>query len=585
MGLDRFPNLFFKALTVSTLFIDCISTLFKIFASTGLVPQHWQECKLVLLVKNPTNTSIQGTRPINLSRIPRRIFERILYQQIRPMPWTKVHDNQGGFRPGYSTLSHAVFGDILSSKAKLNIFLDIKKAYDSVPWIIFLATLRRIACPTAIVNLLHSLMCSPATLFPIVNGVMLTTPIITQRGLFQGSILSPLLFCLFIDELCWKLNSEQIPALFFADDIRIIPRTEQDGQKALDICKSFALTRGLQWSLAKCQTINFHLAVKLGPDILENACQYTYLGFPVTKTGIDWHQHAENLLAKGSSFLTAMADSSLPMGHRLNIFKIFMRPKIEYGLAAALLALDNPKDLAHRLAELNKQSLLWILGGRRTYRSVMQEITGLGSIEWRLSILHAQMAKHLKNIAVNNPLFTVITTNFSQTVAKRHLAKCCHSPLLQEFTTQRRALFRQANRVSLMDTKLSHQWKAFITIKLQQEFQSVKNKKPLNRYIKLDRNAIYCPELDLPLEDSIKAISWRIGTAFVRLKCPIHQQPFTRRHVNCILGLEETKMTATDEGEFYTILDDLLNKHDFPTFVKLFDKITAKISVTAGPEH
>src|SRR3954471_8065753 len=119
---------------------------------------------------------------------------------------------------------------------KIHIFLDLQQEYDTVPLPTVLQHLSNKGADPSILSLTRSLFYNCTTQV-IVNGRM-TVPIRKERGLFQGAILSPWLFNIFINPLAKELTSKYgryylidpttdiltpPPALFFADDIVISP--------------------------------------------------------------------------------------------------------------------------------------------------------------------------------------------------------------------------------------------------------------------------------------------------------------------------------------------------------------------------
>ena len=79
VGPDGIHTLVFKVLARSDQFMSCITILFQLFATTSLVPSDWNNCQLHLLIKNQNQRHIaSNTRPIALSNILRRIFEKLL---------------------------------------------------------------------------------------------------------------------------------------------------------------------------------------------------------------------------------------------------------------------------------------------------------------------------------------------------------------------------------------------------------------------------------------------------------------------------------------------------------------------------
>ena len=118
----------------------------------------------------------------------------------------KLNWGQAGFRSGFSCMTHVLLAEQcrLNIKMKYRVFLDLRNAYDSVPISKVITKLLIKGVPKGLCKLIQSLDTNCTTQVAV-NG-KLTSPIPLHRGLFQGSILSPLLFDVFIDDLAEQLN-------------------------------------------------------------------------------------------------------------------------------------------------------------------------------------------------------------------------------------------------------------------------------------------------------------------------------------------------------------------------------------------
>ncbi|KAL1916613.1 uncharacterized protein VTP21DRAFT_5317 [Calcarisporiella thermophila] len=124
--------------------------------------------------------------------------------------WTKrslfQHNfGQAGFRCGFSTLTHALVShecNLLGFGIKA--FIDLRQAYDKVKINRLLRKLRSKGVSPVLDNVIASLFTNTSSQ-PVVNGALLE-PIPHYRRLFQGSLLSPWLFNIYIDDLAERLN-------------------------------------------------------------------------------------------------------------------------------------------------------------------------------------------------------------------------------------------------------------------------------------------------------------------------------------------------------------------------------------------
>jgi hypothetical protein len=137
-------------------------------------------------------------------------------------------------------------------------------------------------CPDREKNLIFSLMISNCVSFLIVNGNQIATPIERNQGVFQGSVLSPFLFNIFIDKLAQKINSLfKIPVvLFFADDINIKARTYEEGQSLINICLEWSRSHYMTWGISKCGSVGSKRSFMLQGQPIPMVKNYKYLGVP-----------------------------------------------------------------------------------------------------------------------------------------------------------------------------------------------------------------------------------------------------------------------------------------------------------------
>jgi len=313
-----------------------IYSLFKCCASLGVTPLRWNESIIFPIPKKSSSRHIQDYRPIALTNIFRRLFESILLKFIRSKlsMFFDLCPNQ----TGYSTITHAIVSNEIAcsgSSLQFHVFLDLRKAYDSVPMVMLVNKLINRNIPSGIVSLLISLFTSCTTRI-LVNGE-LTNKIQLSRGLMQGAILAPFLFNIFIDDLASSLSSnwpnDPFPhSLFFADDIKLNHSSLEYLQDMPDICYRWSLDNGMEFNVLKsafhnCPLLdNSNSTLSLGYSLLPGVDSYTYLGFPHTFKCINWKEHLKAASLKAHKLLQSLSDYQYLWnpGVKLTIFRTFI---------------------------------------------------------------------------------------------------------------------------------------------------------------------------------------------------------------------------------------------------------------------
>ena len=167
------------------------------------------------------------------------------------------------------------------------IWLDYKKAYDSVPhaWIIEALKLAKI--PDNIIAMIQNLISKWQTELnvPTINGNIRIGEIWYKKGVFQGDYLSVILFILSLNPLSFLLNETDgykmaintiyekiLTHLFFVDDLKLYAATLQQRKLQLDIVTTFSHDIGMAFGEDKCGYVCIERGKKksLGKSIIMN---------------------------------------------------------------------------------------------------------------------------------------------------------------------------------------------------------------------------------------------------------------------------------------------------------------------------
>ena len=331
-----------KAADLSILSI--ISLWFRMLFCTGLVPLSWTRSIIVPVPKKGNLNVIQNYRPISLTESFRKIFEHCLVRSLT-ISAGPMHFSQGGFRSDHCCSDMiATLHETLNKNKNMHVaFLDIKAAYDSVDRIILWNRCRDRGFNDGIIRILQR-MFDHNSAQVVVNGKR-SQPFGIRAGLLQGSVLSPFLYSIFIDDLAkelmegnkTKIGDFGLNCTMYADDIAVFAPTAEKLQVLLNRCSSHAFSNRYQFNVAKCNVIGDEkFQYKIDDTQIAMVNSFVYLGVEIIRNGIDFEEFVKRrcknavdagmkLVAMGMN-LGGFTPSLCSM-----LYKIFIRSKLEAG--------------------------------------------------------------------------------------------------------------------------------------------------------------------------------------------------------------------------------------------------------------
>ena len=390
-GFYSFPTKMLKC--AAPIMADILAAIFNRSVLTGVYPSKLKMARVIPIFKADDDSDPNNYRPISLLSNINQLFEKLMYKRMKLFieKMNILSPSQYGFRQGHST-EHAILDIINAIQSNMDrgefscgVFIDLKKAFDTVNHNILLEKLHFYVF-RGIINDWFASYLKERTQITIVGNKSSHKSTI-DCGVPQGSVLGPLLFLLYINDI--GCSSKKLHFYLFADDTNILYSNKN--LKSLECVMNTELCNVHQWLLSNKLSLNYKKSnftifrpyqkkLSFSPNIsiydsehhqpspLESKDFVKYLGVFIDYK-LSWNHHIDTVTLKISRTIGLLSKLRhfIPPYTLLQIYNSLVAPYLCYGLIAWGQA---NKTLLNKLLILQKRALRFIFFSDRRKHAI-----------------------------------------------------------------------------------------------------------------------------------------------------------------------------------------------------------------------
>ena len=313
----------------------------------GVIPRDWKRAFVSAIFKKGSKSIAENYRPISLTSLVCKLMETFIKNAIMAhlVSNSLLSSKQFGFTGGRSTVTQMLnyldkcIEKIVAGKVVDCIYLDFAKAFDTVPHKRLLNKLKAYGISGELLNWIKAFL-SDRTQTVKVNGVSSETdPVIS--GIPQGSVLGPILFIIFINDILDNVQSE---GFLFADDTKVFrsvgSKADAEALQAdIDTLEEWSNTWLLRFNPKKCHVLSlgriedtmYTMRYKVYDKEMEHVFDEKDLGVTVdSQLTFEDHIASKVRIANAMVGLIRRSFSYLSCYLFRKLYLAFVRPHLEY---------------------------------------------------------------------------------------------------------------------------------------------------------------------------------------------------------------------------------------------------------------
>ena len=320
--------------------------LFKRCLAHGIFPSAWKKARVMPLFKKDNRHTPSNYRPIALLSTVGKVFERLIHKDIHNymLENNLLYKLQSGFLPNNSTVFQLleIYHHIcLNRKNKLNtcfVFCDVSKAFDKVWHAGLLLKLKAYGITGALYSLLKNYLSDRQQCVMVNSSV--SDFRFTTSGVPQGSVLGPLLFLIFINDIADNLINI---ARLFADDTSLSSSSKNKQEITenmnTDLCalEEWSARWLVTFNPSKTEVLYINatgsddIELQFGGTTLHNVNEHKHLGITLMSNG-KWTSHIDNICNSAYKQINVLRKLKYTLNREtlLKIYNTFILPCLEY---------------------------------------------------------------------------------------------------------------------------------------------------------------------------------------------------------------------------------------------------------------
>ena len=245
-GMDLISGRFLRDSANTTARV--ITHLVNLSINQGKFPSEFKRARVVPLHKKHSKTDAGNYRPVSILTTMSKVFERLVFEQVEDYLSSKklIYEHQSGFRSAHSTetclidLFDCVKKNFSDGNLVGMVLLDLQKAFDTVNHFILLAKLKCLGFNETTVKWFSSYLTQRSQVCDV-DGAR-SEPLEIECGVPQGSILGPLLFLIYVNDMPAAVKCK---LLLYADDSALLVPGKK--REEIELALSKELEGACEW--------------------------------------------------------------------------------------------------------------------------------------------------------------------------------------------------------------------------------------------------------------------------------------------------------------------------------------------------